>query len=108
MRKFRMYVDEVGNSDLESTDNPNHRFLSLTGVIIELEHVRHVSNPQMEALKQKYFAAHPDEPVILHRKEMMNRKPPFEPLRDPKMATAFDRELLGLRRNGSTPSNGLP
>lgn len=98
MSKFRRYVDEVGNSDLESTDNPNHRFLSLTGVIIELEHVRHVINPQMEALKQKYFAAHPDEPVILHRKEMMNRKPPFEPLRDPNVAAAFDHELLGLLR----------
>jgi hypothetical protein len=48
-----MYVDEVGNPDLESPDNPNHRFLSLTGVIIELEYVRLVINPQMEALKHK-------------------------------------------------------
>lgn len=31
-----MYVDECGNPDLESSDNPIHRFLSLTGVIIEL------------------------------------------------------------------------
>lgn len=34
--KYRIYIDEVGNSDLESSDDPNHRFLSLTGVILEL------------------------------------------------------------------------
>ena len=53
MTKYRMYVDEVGNPDLESSDNPNHRFLNLTGVIIKLEYVRLVINPQMESLKHK-------------------------------------------------------
>lgn len=33
--KYRLYVDEVGNPDLESSDDPNHRFLSLTGVLLE-------------------------------------------------------------------------
>jgi hypothetical protein len=33
MTKHRIYIDEVGNPDLESSDDPNHRFLSLTGVI---------------------------------------------------------------------------
>lgn len=99
MSKFRMYVDEVGNPDLESSDNPLHRFLSLTGVIMDLEHVRKVVNPQMEALKQEYFPTHhPDEPVILHRKELVDRKPPFEALRDPDLAAAFDEELLAFLR----------
>jgi hypothetical protein len=96
MTKYRMYVDEVGNPDLESSDNPNHRFLSLTGVIIELEYVRLVINPQMEALKHKYFTAHPDEPIVLHRKEILNRKPPFEVLRNPATAESFDLELIDL------------
>lgn len=30
MKKFRLYVDEVGNSDLNSSDHENHRYLSLT------------------------------------------------------------------------------
>ena len=38
--KYRMYIDEVGNSDLGASTDPNHRYLSLTGVIIELEHQR--------------------------------------------------------------------
>jgi hypothetical protein len=53
--KYRLYVDEVGNHDLESSDNPNHRFLSLTGIILDLAHVQDVVHPQMEALKTKYY-----------------------------------------------------
>ena len=70
--KYRIYIDEVGNPDLESSDNPNHRFLSLTGVIIELDYVRSVIHPEMEALKAKYFDYHPDEPIVFHRKEILN------------------------------------
>ena len=41
--KFRLYVDEVGNSDLKSFDNPDHRYLSLTGVVFELDYVSKVT-----------------------------------------------------------------
>jgi len=33
--KYRIYVDETGNPDLKSSDDPNHRFLILIGVIKE-------------------------------------------------------------------------
>ena len=82
--KYRMYVDEVGNSDLESSENPNHRFLSLTGVILELRYVEDVVHPELESLKREYFRSHPDDPVDFHRKEMLNARPPFEALRDPE------------------------
>ena len=67
LTEYRMYVDEVGNADLRSSDDPNHRFLSLTGVVLELGHVESVVHPQMEALKSAYFGSHPDDPVILVR-----------------------------------------
>jgi len=94
--KYRIYIDEVGNPDLESSDNPNHRFLSLTGVILELQYVETILHPQMEALKAKFLRSHPDEPVIFHRKEMLHAKPPFENLRDDKIRAEFDRSLLRL------------
>ena len=62
-----MYVDEVGNADLRSSDGPNDRFLSLTGVVLELGHAESVVHPQMEALKSAFFGSHPDDPVILVR-----------------------------------------
>jgi hypothetical protein len=94
--KYRIYIDEVGNPDLDSSDNPNHRFLSLTGVILDLKYVESAVHPQMEALKTKYFHSHPDEPVIFHRKEMVNARPPFEVLKDQESLIQFDRELLSL------------
>jgi len=96
MNKFRIYVDEVGNSDLESSNNPNHRFLSLTGVILELAHIEQVVHPQMEALKVDFFHSHPEEPIIFHRKEMGNARPPFVALQDAAIRRRFDAELLKL------------
>jgi hypothetical protein len=68
-----MYVDEVGNSDLASSENPLHRFLSLTGIIIDLNYVSCILYPQMERLKSEYFDSHPDDPVIFHRKDLLDR-----------------------------------
>jgi hypothetical protein len=93
-----MYIDEVGNTDLDSSDDPNHRFLSLTGVILDLDYVESTLHPQMEELKAKYFGSHPDEPVILHRKEMLNARPPFQVLREPAIRQKFDHDLLNLMR----------
>ena len=93
---YRMYIDEVGNADLKSSDNPNHRFLSLTGVIIELNYVKKTLHPKIESLKVKYFNSHPDDPVILHRKEMVNAKPPFEILRDIGKRKQFDNDIQEL------------
>jgi hypothetical protein len=93
-----MYVDEVGNADLRSSDDPNHRFLSLSGVVIDLGHVESAVHPQMEALKSAYFGSHPDDPVILHRKDLVNRRGRFVSLRDPAVNAAFDRDLLDRLR----------
>jgi len=94
--KYRIYIDEVGNPDLKSSVNPDHRFLSLTGVIFELEYVKTTFQPQIEELKTKYFNSHPDEPVILHRKELVYRKNDFSRLKDSAIEKAFNNELLTL------------
>jgi len=96
MTKYRIYVDEVGNPDLRSSDEPNHRFLSLTGVICDLNYVANVLQPEMEDCKRKFFGAHPDDPIIFHRKEMLNAKPPFQALKDNDLRQQFDVELLRL------------
>jgi len=78
--KYRLYVDEVGNSGLGANlQHPNERYLSLTGTIIELDHV--------------------DEPLILHRKELVNRRYPFHELNNPDVERAFNADLLGLLRS---------
>lgn len=94
--KHRLYVDEVGNSDMRSSADPNHRYLCLAGVALRLDDVESDLFPRFEALKRRYFDSHPDDPVILHRKELVNKQGPFSPLRDPGLERAFNRELLGL------------
>lgn len=41
-----------------------------------------------------YFLSHPDNPVILHRKKIVYRKPPFSVLKDPEVEQSFNRDLL--------------
>jgi hypothetical protein len=35
MTKYRIYIDEVGNPDLKSSEKEDHRCLCLTGVIFD-------------------------------------------------------------------------
>lgn len=93
---LRMYVDEVGNADLKASSDSNHRYLSLTGVVFDLDYVDRVLAPELGALKRRYFRSHVDEPLILHRKELVNRKYPFQALRDPATEAAFNSDLLSL------------
>lgn len=94
MEKYRIYIDEVGNADLGSSNNPNHRYLSLTGIIFELDYIRTTVYNELEALKTNYFRSHPDNPVILHRKELVNKKYPFKALKNPETEAKFNNELL--------------
>ena len=96
--KYRLYVDEVGNPDLNSSADENHRFLCLAGIIIDLDYVIKVLSPELEALKVKYFGSHPDEPIILHRKEILYKKPPFSNLKNPETELRFNNELLDKLR----------
>lgn len=97
--KYRLYIDEVGNSDLNASKDPNHRYLSLTGVIMELGYVQTTVFPAIETLKAHYFSSHPDEPIILHRKELVNKRYPFHSLREPEKERQFNAELLTLLRD---------
>ncbi len=94
-----MYVDEVGHSTLKSLDHTDHRHLSLTGVIVGLDYAASTLSPAIEDLKRRYFGSHPDEPLILHRKDIVNANPPFEALKDIGTKATFDRHLLGLLRD---------
>jgi len=90
---YRIYIDEVGNHDMKNFRTSNERFLSLTGVVIEREHLKNVIKPEMEQLKNR-FQSDPDEPVIFHRKEIINFRGPFHTLRDENVRKCFDESLL--------------
>ncbi|HPR18281.1 MAG TPA: DUF3800 domain-containing protein [Candidatus Cloacimonadota bacterium] len=94
MNKYRIYIDETGNPDLNSSNNTNHRFLTLTGVIINMEYVRSVIHPDVELIKNEILGQHPDDAIIFHRKEILSKKHPFEKLRNPEIETEFNKTIL--------------
>jgi hypothetical protein len=96
MALYRLYIDEVGNHDMTHADDPNQRFLSLTGVILESSYTLRVLKPEMDQIKRDFFQRDPDEPVILHRKEMINKLPPFSSLNDPEVKERFNMVLLNF------------
>jgi hypothetical protein len=91
--KYRIYIDETGNPDIESSENPLHRYLGLTGVIIDLETSKHILTQRLDEIKRKYFSIEYDEPIILHRKEIIQKKPPFTVLTDIEIEKSFNADF---------------
>jgi hypothetical protein len=94
--RFRLYVDEVGNHHMGAPSDPNQRYLSLTGLAFEDAEIRNKLHPSVEAIKERFFASHPDDPVILHRKALATRKYPFAALREPGVEEEFNGAILSL------------
>ncbi len=90
---FRLYLDEVGTDDLTHTIIDNHRFLSLTGVILEVRDARDHLSPWLNEVKTEVFDYDVDEPLILHRKDILQKKGPYYILRDPFVEQAFNAKI---------------
>lgn len=95
--RCRLYIDEVGNSDLQgSREDDNIRYLSLTGIIAILSQHDRLIQPSIDSMKAELFEHTSDAPVILHRKEIINRKGPFAALKDQQTADKFSATILAL------------
>ncbi|MCL2223168.1 MAG: DUF3800 domain-containing protein, partial [Oscillospiraceae bacterium] len=90
---FRLYVDENGNYNLrEDLTNNSNRFLCLTGIIMRIEE-HDLLEKELNILKMCYFDS--DE-VILHRRELVSGKPPFEALNNCGTRESFNADLLKI------------
>lgn len=91
---LRLFIDEVGHHDMKATDDPNRRYLGLTGVIMELGYAEHEFTDAMNALKQELFGR---TDFVLHRRDILDKKQdPFKILNDVKVRERFDALLLTL------------
>ena len=93
--RYRLYLDESGDHVYRDTDIVAHRYLCLVGCWFK--------NPDyvgfheaLEALKARHLPHHPDDPVILHREDMINARRAFKCLRDQVLRARFDEDLLGV------------
>lgn len=94
MKRYRLYIDESGDHTYYKLEDPSKRYLGLTGIFIETEYYRATFQPEMERFKQEHFPHNPDEPVILHRADIINRRGPFWRLRDTVREQAFNAGFL--------------
>ena len=94
-KRYRLYVDEAGDH-VYSQDENNvvSRYLGITGVIFDMDYYKDFVHTDFTKLKERHFSHHPDEPVIFHRKELINKKGPFRPLLDSFKEQSFNQDLL--------------
>ena len=90
---IRMYVDENGHETLRGDlENNNNRFLCLTGVIMRLSEHK-ILEQKLNDLKLQVFGS---ADIILHRREIISGKPPFEILKDGNVRNNFNSGILKI------------
>ena len=72
---FRLFVDEVGHASMKATEHPNEQYLSLTGVIMRLQHEQESFGPALDALKIHIFGT---REIVLHRTEIASARQDYE------------------------------
>jgi hypothetical protein len=94
--KERTTVAEFPYENFPELEDISKRYLGLTGCIVETNEYRNSFHPELEKLKQKHFPHNPDDPVILHRKDIINKSGSFWRLREPERERAFNDDLLSF------------
>ena len=90
----RMYVDENGNHHLTGDlSKPDRRFLCMTGVIMPIKEHDGPLTQYLNQLKVKYFGS---DYIVLHRRELISAKPPYESLADETTREEFNADLLNI------------
>jgi hypothetical protein len=93
--RYRLYLDESGDHVFREIGEAGHRFLCLLGCWFRNTDYTQFHG-ELERLKERHLHHHPDEPVVLHREDMINARKAFKELRDPIKRGLFDEELLQI------------
>jgi hypothetical protein len=96
---YRLFIDETGTHDLSGAHDDNNRYLSLTGLIFNLRYIQRILEPELARFKQRHLPGDNPENIVLHRKEIVNKRGPFSVLRDVETERVFNRQLINLLGN---------
>ena len=92
----RLYVDESGDHGYGSLDREDRRYLGLTGLIVDIETHKFDLPDAIEGIKRRFFPHNPDDPVILHRKEIVRKTGPFRALQYPERLERHNLAVLEM------------
>src|SRR5258708_260934 len=94
--RYRLYIDESGDHTYKKLDDIGHRYLALLGVWFRQRQDYLSFVHELERFKDTLFGERPDNPVILDRTDIINRRGGFGILCDEDKRKSFDDGLLEL------------
>lgn len=95
-KRFRLYVDESGDPGITAKSLANGRYLTLVGVAFEVRYHRDCFQPQLEQFKRAHLPYDPNDPPVLHKRDIIRKQKHFSVLKDRSAQQAFDTALLRL------------
>lgn len=95
---YRLYLDEHGTDSMTRLDLEKKRYLSITGVMMKVDHSRDYLVPTLNRIKAELLDEDPDAPICLHRTDIRQAKGPFGKLASADVRARFDEEILGVMR----------
>ena len=103
-KRYRLFFDETGNGDLHAAKkDPHQRYLSLTGIVIRQDVHDIAITESLATLKSNVFGSS-NRSVILHRREIMDKKGVFAVLEDAKLRARFDAEFAAMVESLTGPA----
>jgi hypothetical protein len=97
--QYSMFIDDTGDVTSSTTNDPQNRYASISGVIIERNYLSSTFEPSFQKIVKRHFGEKPDgSPVVLHRRQMISppREGPFACLRDQIKRDAWDKACLDM------------
>jgi len=102
---YRLYIDESGDHSYGRKEEERYprlekrdkRYLGLTGCIFKLDYYRDEFVPTLDSFKRDFFD--PDEQVVLHAKDIIQRHGVFHILRNEEISARFDAGLIDVISN---------
>lgn len=95
-RRYRLYIDETGTQTLKQTRID--RYLCLMGLVMRRDTHDQVLTPRLQGIKVDLFGHSAASPVIMHRRQMVQRAAPFDVLDDERVMFEFNTRWAALVR----------
>ena len=93
---YRVYIDESGDHSYSGLQDLGRRYLGLTAVVIHQSDYSPAVPRQLEDIKRRHLPYDVDFPVVLHRKDIIQKRLDFWPLRDARRAREWNDDLLNF------------
>src|SRR5260221_10255062 len=94
---FRLYMDESGDHKAACPGGIGQRYLGLVGLMLPGVHAQALVD-RVDQFKRSHLEYDPDDPPILHREDIIQRRGPFKVLTDPGRRQSFGDGIIELIR----------